>query len=304
VVLNDRDTPQNPYGIAPPDFRLPDGTHVGAVHLQVSDLQQSVAYYEQTIGLRTCTATSDMATLGPHGDPRPFVFLQTRPGVLPARRGAFGLYHFAILLPDRAALGRFAAHLSALGVRVGMANHLVSESLYLSDPDGLGIEVYADRPRHIWQHRGRELVMTTEPLDIESVIADGGGETWTGAPTGTTMGHVHLHVGSLGAAEAFYHRALGFHKTVWNYPGALFLAAAGYHHHLGTNTWSRGPSPQENQAQLLRWELIVPEAEHVSAAARSIRAGGYHVEEAADSAIAPDPWGTPVHVRTPASNGE
>jgi catechol 2,3-dioxygenase len=131
VVLNDRDTPQNPYGIAPPDFRLPDGTHVGAVHLQVSDLQQSVAYYEQTIGLRTCTATSDMATLGPHGDRRPFVFLQTRPGVLPARRGAFGLYHFAILLPDRAALGRFAAHLSALGVRVGMANHLVSESLYL-----------------------------------------------------------------------------------------------------------------------------------------------------------------------------
>jgi catechol 2,3-dioxygenase len=303
VVLNDRDTPQDAYGIPPPGFRLPDGTHVGAVHLQVTDLQQSVAYYEQTIGLRTCSATSDTAALGAHGAPRPLLFLQTRHGVLPARRGAFGLYHFAILLPDRAALGRFAVHLSALGVRAGMANHLVSESLYLSDPDGLGIEVYADRPRHNWQHRDRELVMTTEPLDIESVIAGGGGETWTGAPMGTTMGHVHLHVGSLDAAESFYHRALGFHKTVWTYPGALFLAAAGYHHHLGTNTWSSGPAPQENQARLLRWELVVPETAHVSAVARSIRAGGYHVEEAANGAIAPDPWGTRVHVRTPASNG-
>jgi catechol 2,3-dioxygenase len=142
------------------------------------------------------------------------VTLFTRRGVTRAHRGAFGLFHFAILLPDRAALGRFASHLASLDQRVGMADHLVSEALYLWDPDGLGIEVYADRPRHTWRHQDRELAMTTDPLDIESVIAAGGGEKWIGAPRGTTTGHVHLHVGNLEQAEGFYHRALGLDKTV------------------------------------------------------------------------------------------
>ena len=135
-----------------------------------------------------------------------------RTGVTPARRGAFGLYHFAILLPDRSALGRFAAHIASLGIRIGMADHLVSESLYLSDPDGLGIEVYADRPPSAWKRNGRELMMATDPLDIDNVIAAGAGDPWDGLPAGTTMGHVHLHVGSLELAEAFYHRVLGFDK--------------------------------------------------------------------------------------------
>jgi catechol 2,3-dioxygenase len=131
-----------------------------------------------------------------------------------------------------------------------MADHLVSEALYLSDPDGLGIEVYADRPRHTWRHHERQLAMASDPLDVPSLIAAAGGAVWDGAPPGTTMGHVHLHVGSLADAEAFYHRALGLDKTVWNYPGALFLAAGGYHHHLGTNTWSPGPGPSADRAQL------------------------------------------------------
>ena len=190
------------YGIAPPAFSLPDATHVGGVRLQVSDLARSVAYYEQVIGLRVLAA-GDTTTLGAHGDDRPLVTLETRPGVTPARRGAFGLYHFAILLPDRAALGRFAEHLADRGERVGAANHRVSESLYLWDPDGLGIEVYADRPRSSWQRNGRELVMATERLDITDVIAAGGGIAWAGAPAGTTMGHVHLSVGTLDAAERF-----------------------------------------------------------------------------------------------------
>src|SRR3954470_1741440 len=224
VVPNRRDTPQLSYGIAPPAFRLPDATHVGGVRLQVSDLRRSMDYYEEVLGLRVHTSTTNSAALAPLGDDRPLIVLQTEPGVTAARRGAFGLYHFAILLPERAALGRFAAHLSALGVRVAMADHLVSEALYLWDPDGLGIEVYADRPRSTWRHADRELAMTTDPLDIESVIAAGAGSTWNGAPPGTTMGHVHLHVGALDRAEAFYHRALGFDKTVWSYPGALFLS--------------------------------------------------------------------------------
>lgn len=294
-MLNDPGIPRS-YGIAPPAFRLPDAAHVGRVDLQVSDLHRSIAYYEQVLGLQVYTATNETATMGPHDDHHPLVWLQTGSGVMPARRGAFGLYHFAILLPERAALGRFATHLAALGVRVGMADHLVSESLYLWDPDGLGIEMYSDRPRSRWRQQDRELLMATEPLDIGNVIAAVGERPWNGIPTGTTIGHVHLHVGSLDAAEAFYHAGLGFDKTVWSYPGALFLAAGGYHHHLGTNVWSPGPRATENEARLVEWELVVPSANDASAAANNLRAEGYVAEDAGDGYIAVDPWGTRLRV--------
>jgi catechol 2,3-dioxygenase len=284
------------YGIAPPAFRLPDATHVGRVYLQVSDLHQSIAYYERVLGLHVYDATTDTAALGPRGDHHPLVLLQTSNGVVPARRGAFGLYHFAILLPKRAALGRFASHLSAHGVRVDMADHLVSESLYLWDPDGLGIEVYADRPRTAWRQRNRELLIATEPLDIRSVIAAAGDRPWDGMPTGTTIGHMHLHVGRLDDAEAFYHAALGFDKTAWNYPGALFFAAGGYHHHLGTNVWSAGPRAKENEARLVEWELVVPSDNDASAVANSLRASGYVAGSDGDGYSAADPWGTRLRV--------
>jgi catechol 2,3-dioxygenase len=283
--------------VAPRGFRLPDATRVGAVHLQVSDLSRSLDYYQQVIGLRVLSATGDDATLGAPGADRPLVTLRTRPGVTAARRGAFGLFHFAILLRDRAALGRFAAHLSALAVRVGMADHLVSEALYLWDPDDLGIEVYADRPRPAWQRRGRELAMATDPLDLAGVIAAGAGAPWDGVPPGTTMGHVHLHVGSLDAAEAFYHQAIGLDKIVWSYPGALFLSAGGYHHHLGTNVWSPGPAPSPDQARLLDWELVVPSDADVAGVARSLRSAGYTPEDGRGDLIAADPWGTRVRIR-------
>jgi catechol 2,3-dioxygenase len=287
---------QWPYGIPPPAHRLPDKTHVGGVHLLVSDLPRSRAFYEEVLGLRSLLVEAEQATFGSHGDDGTLVTLHTRRGVTSARRGAFGLYHFAILLPDRAALGRFAAHLSTLGVRVGMADHLVSEALYLSDPDGLGIEVYADRPQDTWPHHDRQLAMTTDRLDLQDLIAAAGGVAWDGTSAGTTMGHVHLHVGSLAEAEAFYHRGLGLDKTVWTYPGALFLSAGGYHHHLGTNTWSPGPASSANQAQLLEWELIVPSDEEVAAAGRSLQGAGYVVEQTAEGVIAPDPWGTRVRI--------
>ena len=283
------------YGIRPPAFRLPDLTRVGGVRLLVSNLRQSVEYYEQVLGLRVSGSTGDAATLSAGGEAEPLVTLQTRSGVTRARRGAFGLYHFAILLPDRPALGQFAQHLSKLGVRIGMADHLVSEAVYLWDPDGLGIEVYVDRARSTWQHRNGELVMSTDPLDIGDLIGAAGDQAWDGAPPGTRMGHMHLHVGSLTAAEAFYHRALGFDKTAWSYPGALFLSAGGYHHHLGTNVWSPGPAPSADQAQLVEWELVVP-AEQVAAVAKSLRANGYSAEEAHDGIRAADPWGTRLRV--------
>jgi catechol 2,3-dioxygenase len=295
-VQSDRDTSHRAYGIAPSAFRLPDATHVGGVRLQVTDLRRSVEYYQQVLGLQVHTVTTDGATLGALDDDRPLVRLQTRSGLTPARRGALGLFHFAILLPERAALGQFATHLSALGIDAGMADHLVSEALYLSDPDGLGIEVYADRPRSAWRRHDRELVMATEPLNLRSVIASAAGRPWSGMPRGTTIGHVHLHVGSLDEAERFYHAALGFDKVVWGYPGALFLSAGGYHHHLGTNVWSPGPSAGEHEARLLDWELIVPSAGDASRAAQSLRAAGYAAEDTGDDIAVLDPWGTRLRI--------
>lgn len=297
AVVDAKTRTESSYGVPPPTYRLPETAHVGAVHLQVSDLPRSLAYYEEVLGLRPHSVTESSAALGSHGEERSLVTLHTRRGVTRARRGAFGLYHFAILLPERAALGRFAAHLTSLDLRVGMADHLVSEALYLWDPDGLGIEVYVDRPRETWQYHGRELVMTTDALDIDSVVAAGRGEAWPGAPEGTTIGHVHLHVGSLERADAFYHHAIGFDKTVWSYPGALFMSAGGYHHHLATNIWSPGPAPSENQARLLAWELIVPSDADVAAVARNLRDADYSAEDTEDGVTAADPWGTRLRIR-------
>jgi catechol 2,3-dioxygenase len=286
-----------PHGIQPAGHRLPDGARPGAVRLLVGDLERSIRFYERVIGLRAVDSSSDRAALASEGDDCVLVRLHTLPGVKPVpRRGRFGLFHFAILLPDRAALGRAAAHLLDHGVIGGMADHLVSEALYLSDPDGLGIEIYADRLSSTWSYRGRELEMATEPLDLRDVIAAAGRVPWSGAPAGTTIGHVHLHVGSLLEAETFYHSALGFDKTTWSYPGALFLSAGGYHHHLGTNTWSPGPSPAPDEAQLLDWELLVPGDEAVRAAADGLSSAGYGAEATSGGFVSADPWGTRVRV--------
>lgn len=256
------------YGIAPPRHRLPAATRLGRVSLQVADLERSVTYYRRVLGLRVLDRATSHATLAAEGDDRPLVELHERPGAAPVpRRGRLGLFHFAILLPDRAALGRFVAHLAKLGEPAGASDHRVSEAIYLHDPDGLGVEVYADRPRSTWRHVGRQLVMTTEPLDIEDLLLAGRGEPWTGMPAGTVIGHVHLRVGDLAAAEAFYHEALGFDKVVWTYPGALFLSAGGYHHHLGLNVWASSPEPQgPDDARLLEWEVLVPTVEDARAA--------------------------------------
>jgi catechol 2,3-dioxygenase len=285
------------YGIPPPGHRLPDATRLGAVRLQVGDLGRSLDYYQRVLGLRVLGREEGQAALGAEGEEEPLVVFHESPGVRPVpRSGLLGLYHFAILLPDRAALGRFVAHLARLGEYAGSADHAVSEALYLTDPDGLGIEVYADRPRPQWRHNNRELFMTTDRLDIRNLLAAAGDRPWTGMPSGTTMGHVHLHVGDLGAAEAFYHRALGFDKVVWSYPGALFLSAGGYHHHLGNNTWSSGPPASAEDARLLQWTIVVPAAADVAATARSLRAAGHAVQEAEDGVLAADPWGTRVRL--------
>ena len=174
-----------------------------------------------------------------------------------------------------------------------MSDHFVSEAVYLTDPDGLGIEVYADRPRSEWRVEDGQLAMTTIPLDVPDLVNAAGDQPWTGAPAGTTLGHVHLYVRDIEDAEKFYHNGLGLDKVVWNYPGALFMSAGGYHHHLGTNTWAQHASPAtDHDARLLDWEIVVPAATDVSAAAASLTAQGAVAEWSADGAAIRDPWGT------------
>ncbi len=272
-------------------YRLPGDTRVGVVRLQVADLERSLDWYGRVLGLTALREEVGRAALGPEGGDT-LIELVERPGASPmGRRARLGLFHFALLVPDRATLGRLVAHLTVVREPLGASDHAVSEALYLSDPDGLGVEIYADRPRAEWRREGREVVMVTEPLDVADLVAAAEGAPWTGMPVGTVVGHVHLHVGDLAEAEAFYHDRLGLDKTVWSYPGALFLAAGGYHHHLGVNVWAAGAEPAaEDEARLLEWELVVPTGADVRAAVCSLTGS-----PSADVRVA-DPWGTVLRV--------
>jgi catechol 2,3-dioxygenase len=290
-----------PYGIRAPGYRLPDETHVGRVRLQVADLERSISYYETVIGFQVISRASGVAKLGPRGTENVLVELHEKPGVHSvARRGQIGLYHFAILLPDRASLGRFVAHLAELGQYAGMSDHLVSEAVYLTDPDGLGIEVYADRPRSTWRVVGEQLAMSSDPLNVPDLVAAGEGKKWDGMPPGTVIGHVHLYVRDIDEASAFYHNGLGLDRMVWSYPGALFMSAGGYHHHLGANTWASGaPLATHDDARMIEWEVVVPTSDDVAAAAKSLEKAGFDVAVEGSTASARDPWGIQLRIVTP-----
>ena len=291
------------YGVRAPNYRLPTATSLGRVKLQVSNLERSVAFYGEVLGLRVLERSADTAVLGAEGSDTPVIELVERKGARPPpRHGLLGLYHFAILLPDRAALGRLLRHLNEIGVNAGMSDHLVSEAIYLQDPDNLGIEVYADRPRSEWRAEQGQLAMATKTLDVGNLLEAGGEEPWTGAPAGTKIGHVHLHVGDIDRASKFYHDALGLDKTVWNYPGALFLSAGGYHHHLGTNTWARDArNASDEDARLLEWEIVVPNRADVDDAVANLERAGYQVQRERTDAVARDPWGTQLRLKPEAS---
>ena len=287
-----------PFTTAPPAWQLPSATALGAVTLQVADLNRSVEYYQRVIGLSVISRSALGVTLGAAGDETPLVHLAEKRGVqrVPTS-GLLGLYHFALLLPSRSALGQLLIHLETIEERAGMADHLVSEALYLTDPDGLGIEVYADRPRASWMVQGDALAMASNPLDVRDLAASAGQDMWAGMPIGTRMGHVHLHVGNLEDARQFYHEGLGLDRVNLRFKGALFMSAGGYHHHLGTNTWAaHAPKAGSDDARLLEWELQVPLADDVRQTAQSLQNAGFAVQRESHAFTAADPWGTVIRV--------
>ena len=234
---------------------LPADAHIGQVSLVVRDLDRSRRFYQDVLGFSEVGDPNEgvASTLLSAGG-RMLIELHERADAIPKPRRSTGLYHFAILVPSRAALGRSLRRLADQRWPItGAADHLVSEALYLNDPDGLGIEIYRDRPRESWTIMDGQIAMASDPLDLQAIQDEPGADTpWTGLEAGTVIGHVHLHVPQLDRAEALYCDRVGFTPTLRGYPGALFVAAGGYHHHLGLNTWVGvgAPAPPENAVGL------------------------------------------------------
>jgi catechol 2,3-dioxygenase len=233
---------------------------IGRVRLRVADLDRLRSYYEQAIGLKTLSADDGVVSLGADV---PVIELIGDPDAPPAPPGRTGLFHLALLVPDRPSLARALRRVLESGERfTGASDHFVSEALYLRDPEGNGIELYRDRPRSEWEYGpDGELRMGTVALDVDSVLSQLPGGDDPGMPDGTTMGHVHLHVADLAAAEAFYAGRLGLDVTVRSYPGALFLSRDGYHHHIGLNTWQGegAPPPPPGSRGLEDFEVVLPD---------------------------------------------
>jgi catechol 2,3-dioxygenase len=274
-------------------------THIGPVTLRVGDLDRSLQFYQGVLGLQRLGSEGPVALLGPSGGP-PLLRLMPVPGARPMPRTASGLYHFTILVPSRPDLGRALRRLAEAGVEIGQADHLVSEALYLSDPEQNGIEIYRDRARSEWRWSNGRVQMAVDPLNLREILAEGDRDPRprAGLPAGTTMGHVHLQVSDTGQAAKFYSGLLGFEITA-QMPGAVFASAGGYHHHLGLNSWSsRGGAPASAQsAGLESFVVEVPNAAERDRLAEQLTAGGYLVSQHDSSVSVRDPWNIEVIIR-------
>jgi catechol 2,3-dioxygenase len=283
--------------------RIASDTALGTVRLTVSDLDRSRTFYERVIGLRATERDDGTLALGVSDDPG-LVELRGDSAALRLNRRAPGLYHLAILVPTRRDLAFALARLAVARWPLdGASDHLVSEALYLSDPDGNGIEIYRDRPRSDWPRSDGQLQMATMPLDLDDLLAElhGVPGLQEQAPAGTRIGHVHLQVADLGAAEAFYHGVLGFDVIVRGYPGALFVSAGGYHHHIGLNTWhSAGAAVAAAGSVGLRsFTIELPESAGLDAMAARIEAAGLPYERLTDGILVRDPVANAVLLSAP-----
>lgn len=266
---------------------LPAATQIGAVTLRVGDLDRSLGFYRDLIGFNVVSSENQKVALAPPGVSRPLMTLIERPDARPRTRHYAGLYHTAILLPSRKDLGTMLLRLIQTRTPMhGASDHAVSEALYLPDPDGNGVEIYADRPREVWENRFGEVQMTTKRLDIDGLLAEADEEKavdWE-LPKATIIGHMHLQVSSMRQAEDFYNKLIGFDVTTRSYPGALFMSAGGYHHHLGLNTWSGEgiPPTPEDVAGLVDFSLRLPHSSDAQSLVQRLRSDGAQVTDSGD----------------------
>ncbi|CAM4500009.1 catechol 2,3-dioxygenase [Paenibacillus endophyticus] len=274
---------------------------LGEVKLKISQLERSIRFYEEVVGLKVLSLDEAKREVSFTADGKTtLLVLEEVPNALvKQRRSHAGLYHFAILLPDRQALSLALHNLIRSGIPIGQADHLVSEALYIEDPDHNGIEIYRDRPRSEWtQDAGGNYVMASDPLDMESLLAESSGLEWSGLPAGTVIGHIHLHVGDLRTSKAFYEGKLGF-DVVGDYAqmSAVFVSAGGYHHHIGMNIWAGigAVLPPSNAVGLSYFTIVFPSTASREAWLTALQAEGIETKQQDLAVVVHDPSGIAIH---------
>lgn len=279
-------------------FALTTPVHVRDVALRVKNLANMTAFYRMVLGLEVISETAEAVGLGAGGTL--LLTLEQRPDAQIEPRNAAGLYHTAFLMPSRTDLARWLVHAAAIQVPItGFADHLVSEAVYLDDPEGNGIEVYSDRPESGWLWVAGRVAMGTEPIDLDGILAlaDMNRDDYRVAPAGLCVGHIHLRAGNIDAATAFYSTALGLDVTSGR-ADAVFLSSGGYHHHLALNTWESGGAGQRDATTtgLARFSLTLADATLLGARRDQLAAAGHVGTEIAGGIAVTDPWGTEVRL--------
>lgn len=278
-------------------FHQKPNTYVGRVTIKVTQLERSLAFYQEVIGFKVLEQSGQTAHLTADGR-NVLLTLEQPDDVVPKQGRTTGLYHFALLLPTRADLADVVRHFMKIGQQIGSSDHLVSEALYLSDPDGNGIEIYRDRAPEEWTWRGGEVEMTVDPLNFRDLLSSGEQPEWSGLPEGTVMGHIHLHVADLAAAEQYYVQGLGFDVVCRYGNQALFISSGRYHHHIGLNTWNGvgAPRPPHNSAGLELFTLVLPDEEAKIQTAAKLKQLGAASNEEQGSILTADPSGNRIRL--------
>ncbi|UAL48385.1 VOC family protein [Sutcliffiella horikoshii] len=277
-------------------FHRSPTTYVQDVMIKVENLQRSIEFYTTIIGFQLLKQTESQAVFSATGQSPLLTIVQPK-DIKPKQQRTTGLYHFALLLPSRADLGSIMHHFIAKGVRLqGASDHLVSEALYLADPDGNGIEIYRDRPAEEWNWNGSEVEMASIALDVEGLLKEGQDTKWDGLPHETVMGHIHLHVSELKDTEQFYTEGLGFEVVTRYGAQVLFISTERYHHHIGLNTWNGvgAPAPEGNSVGLVWFSLVYSSEEKKLAAVDRLKSLGYKVEVSDSEYLAKDPSGNKI----------
>ena len=282
-------------------FHQSPAIYVREVSLKVQNLERSIQFYKEVIGFQLLKKEGNKAYMTVDGETA-MLILEQPENVTPKQGRTAGLYHFAILLPTRKDLSKFLRHMAEIRYPLGAGDHLVSEALYLNDPDGNGIEVYRDRPQDTWKWNGDLVHMDTLPVDFEDLLAVTD-EPWEGLPAGTKMGHIHLHVSHLDQAREFYTKGLGF-DIVSHYPNAIFLSTAKYHHHIAINTWAGvgAPPTPENGVGLKWYTVVFPNEEKREQTVAQLQKLGAPVRKEGDLYITEDPSRNTIHLVLEASS--
>ena len=278
-------------------FHSKPNTYVGHVNIKVQDLDRSLTFYQEVLGFQILEQTDKTVKLTTDGKTS-VLSIEQPENVVPKQGKTTGLYHFALLLPKRSDLADIVHHFMNIGIQYGSSDHLVSEALYLADPDGNGIEIYIDRDPSEWTWSNGEVAMAVDPLNFEDLLSERKQQSWKGLPAGTVMGHIHLHVSELKKTEEFYSKGLGF-EVVNRYGNqALFISTGKYHHQIALNTWAGvgAPTPPENSVGLESFTIVLADEAARNTIIAQLKSIGASVTEENDSFITYDPSGNRIYL--------